>query len=170
MAEKVPHCRSLGRGGPGLLLVASAAAALCALGGCGQRRPLAPVTGRVLYEGEPLRFGSVMFQPETGQPATALIQPDGTFTLSTVGEGAGAALGRNRVRITCYEGQRPDRGPSGGAGESGLGRLLIPRKYAGYETSGLTVDVRAEGNEPFVFDLHDDSASRDKRPIAPPRR
>ena len=49
----------------GLLLAAT-------LVGCGnQDRPLAPVSGQVLYKGEPLTFGSVTFQPAGGQPARA---------------------------------------------------------------------------------------------------
>ena len=91
-----------------LLLVSAVLAALCSLAGCGERRPLSRVTGQVLYDGKPLQFGTVSFQPEHGQPATAVIQPDGSFSLHTVGEGSGAVVGRNLVRVACYENQQPE--------------------------------------------------------------
>ncbi len=123
---------------------------LCLLGGCGERRPLAPVTGRVLYDGQPLESGTVSFQPEYGQPATAVIQPDGTFVLRTVGEGSGAVVGRNRVRVACYA--APNSGTTEG-GEGELGRLLIPVKYTDYETSGLAVEVQPGKNDPILIEL-----------------
>ncbi len=129
-------------------LLIAAVAGLCLLSGCGDRRPLAPVTGVVLYNGKPLESGTVFFQPEYGQPATAAIQPDGTFTLKTVGEGTGAVVGRNQVRIACY-----DKSTADGQGEGTLGRLLIPHKYTDYETSGLTVEVVPGQHEPIEIEL-----------------
>lgn len=140
------------RGAPWLGVMAAAAAGLSLLAGCGPRRPLAPITGQVLYDGKPLEFGTVSFQPEYGQPATAAIQPDGTFTLRTVGEGRGAVVGFNRVRVACYEAQNPHASPEQ-RGEGGLGRLLIPRRYTAYETSGLTVEVSPGHNEPILIEL-----------------
>jgi hypothetical protein len=120
-------------------------------GGCGPRRELVPVHGRVLLDGQPLAFGGVSFQSQSGQPATARIEPDGTFVLAVVGAGPGAVPGPNRVLVTCYEGQRQsaaerDREPS-------LGKLLIPDRYTAYETSGLVIDVRRDMNLPVVLNL-----------------
>ncbi len=119
---------------------------LVTLCGCGDGRPqLAPVTGQVLLDGKPLTFGGVMFQPDKGQPATGVIGADGKFQLSTFDPGDGAAVGRNRVRVTCYEGQKaaaenPDA-------EMALGRLLIPTKYTSIDTSGIVVEVDSSGKE-----------------------
>jgi hypothetical protein len=133
----------------GLLAIVVLAALMAA--SCSPRRELLPVQGRVLLDGEPLAFGSVSFQSESGQPATAAIGPDGSFTLSVFGEGTGAVPGPNRVLVTCYEGQRQaaadrDREPS-------LGRLLIPERYTAYETSGLVIDVQPGMELPVVLNL-----------------
>lgn len=119
--------------------------------GCGRGdRELAPLTGKVLYKGEPLQFGAVMIEHQYGQPATAEIRPDGTFVMVTRGEGGGAVVGKRRVRIACYEAQDPAN-----IGSDTLGESLIPRKYTSFETSGLTVDIQPGENEPLVIELTD---------------
>jgi hypothetical protein len=119
--------------------------------GCEPRRPLVPVHGRVLLDGEPLAFGGVSFQGASGQPATARIQPDGTFVLAVLGEGPGAVAGRNQVLVTCYEGQRA--ATASAAGEGPLGKLLIPERYTAYETSGLVIKVHRDLELPVVLNL-----------------
>ena len=121
--------------------------------GCGgDQLPVAPAQGKVLLDGKPLEFGAVMFQPEAGPPARGQIQPDGSFTLSTYGNGDGAIIGKHRVRITCFESQRPGYQPDPSQGEPGVGESLIPKKYQRLEQSGLTAEVKDE-TEPFVFEL-----------------
>jgi len=119
--------------------------------GCNRGPELAAVTGKVLYNGQPLQFGSVTFQPTRGQPARGEIQSDGTFELSTFSLGDGAVVGSHKVKIACYESQSPAfvKGP----GEQRLGRSLIPVKYTLFDQSGLTADVKPDAAEPFVFDL-----------------
>jgi hypothetical protein len=112
---------------------------------------MAPVTGKVLFNGRPLEFGSVVFQPPSGQPAQGEIQADGSFTLSTYRANDGAVVGPHKVRITCYESQRP--GTVKGPGEQTLGKSLIPEKYTLFDQSGLTADVTAARTEPFVLTL-----------------
>jgi len=120
--------------------------------GGGGEFPVAPAEGKVLYRGTPLQFGSVMFQPEAGPPARGDIQPDGTFVLSTYGDGDGAIIGKHQVRITCYESQSPNAPPPDPNREPTLGKSLIPEKYARLHSSGLNAEVK-ETNEPFVFEL-----------------
>ena len=134
----------------GVMLLALAG--LCAAAGCSRRLPTAAVQGKVLYQGQPLRFGSVLFQSAAGPPATGIIQPDGTFQLSTYGKNDGAVIGKHQVQITCYESQDPQARPAASEGESGRGRSLIPEKYSSYTTSGIQVEVTAR-NEPFEWDL-----------------
>ncbi|QDV71939.1 hypothetical protein [Botrimarina mediterranea] len=119
------------------------------MSGCGSTQELAPVRGKVTYKGKPLTTGVVMFQPLSGPPARGRIQPDGTFELEMLGEGAGAPLGTNRVRVSSRE-------PSADtATETALGKLLIPKRYTDFATSGLTVEVAADRTEPYLIELED---------------
>jgi len=123
--------------------------------GCGESRlPTAPVTGKVLYNGEPLQFGLVMTRPDVGPLARGTIQPDGSFSLSSYESDDGAVLGTHRVRVTCFENQRPGAVPPPADTEATLGRSWIPPRYANFHSSGLTLDVQPH-NEPLVLELGD---------------
>jgi hypothetical protein len=120
--------------------------------GCNKvNRPLAPLRGKVTFNGKPLRFGGVMIEHDSGQPATGAIQSDGTFTMITDREGEGAVVGKHRVRVGCYEGQDPTKQLPGV--ERSIGKLLIPARYTAFETSGLSVEVRPGENEPLLLNL-----------------
>jgi hypothetical protein len=116
--------------------------------------PVAPAHGKVTYKGKPLEFGTVMFEPKQGPPATGQIQPDGTFVLGTYGSGDGAIVGSHTVRIACNETQRPGYKPPVGE-EPGAGKSLIPEKYGQPSLSQLTAEVTADGPNEFPFDLKD---------------
>ena len=139
------------------LLALSTFVAIIALttAGCSRGPEIVPVRGKVLYNGEPLAFGSVMFQPPGGQPARATIQSDGSFVLTTEAEGDGATVGPNRVRITSYEAQNP---AAASEGEARLGKLLIPRRYTDIDTSGISVEVPRGGKDDIVIELTDEVA------------
>jgi len=96
------------------------------LPGCTQTPSVVLVSGKVLYNGEPLPFGVVMFQPEKGQAAQGEIQSDGSFQLSTYGPNDGAVPGRHKVSVRCFSTQKAGA-ESGDAGEPG--QLLIPPQY-----------------------------------------
>ena len=123
------------------------------LTGCGSDTNIAPFTGEVRYKGKPLAFGSVMLQPvEGGQPSNAVIQSDGTFVMSIRDVGEGATIGLNRVRVTCFPAQNTKK--TGNASqELALGKSLIPTKYNSFGSSGLSVEVKPENNEPYVIEL-----------------
>ena len=130
--------------------------------GCGKAtRDRAVVTGTVTYHGKPLRFGTVIFEPEAGQFATGAIQPDGTFRMTTRGEGEGAPVGKCKVRLVCFAHQDPSAKPVAAKGDGPpgeglpMGPSLIPKKYLSSETSGFIVDVKPGENEPLVFELTD---------------
>ena len=120
------------------------------LSGCTQAPSVVPVTGKVLYNGEPLPFGIVMFQPEKGQAAQGEIQSDGSFQLSTYGPNDGAVPGHHKVSVRCFSTQKA--GADGG--DAGApGRLLIPQQYTRFGMSGLSADVKAGSTEPIVLEL-----------------
>jgi hypothetical protein len=131
--------------------LAAVASLLLLVVGCDRGPTLVPVSGKVIYNGTPLRFGSVTFQPSRGQPAIGEIQSDGSFVLGTYRAKDGAVIGLHQVRITCYESQGPPAAEA--SGERSLGKLLIPLKYTLYDQSGLMADIREEQDEPFVFEL-----------------
>ncbi len=128
------------------VMAATVAVAFLALvTGCKRNPRVVPVAGSVLYNGKPLPFGNVMFQPDQGQAAVGDVQPDGSFKLSSYGPNDGAVPGKHKVSVSCYEGQRS--GKTGG-GDS-LGKLLIPLKYTRFGSSGLTAEVSdTSGGQP----------------------
>ena len=135
--------------GKGLLLLLL----LLLLPGCKEGPETAPARGTVYYNDQPLPYGSIMFQPERGQPATGQIQSDGTFEMASFRPGDGATVGPQKVRINCYSSQAPGEQAKPVAGERSIGRLLIPQQYTSFEMSGLTADVKSGENEPFDFRL-----------------
>ena len=127
-------------------------AGLSALG-CQPGLELIPVHGEVRYQGNPLEYGSVMFQPKGNGPlARGTINSDGTFVLGTNTIDDGVRRGVCRVRVTSLEAQKTgstahrDR-------ELALGRSAIPKKYQSFGTSELTVDVRPGMELPVVLNL-----------------
>jgi hypothetical protein len=83
------------------LVLASAIAA----GGCGSPAGLVPVSGKVLYHGEPAAGAVVYFHrhAEPGSPSdpipSGIVEDDGTFSLSTDGLGNGARPGKYTVLV-----------------------------------------------------------------------
>lgn len=69
------------------------------------KRPTAPVSGKMSFQGNPVTGGSLTFSPimmtgnkETpGSAAFGNIEPDGSFTLTTYKKGDGAIVGKHRV-------------------------------------------------------------------------
>ena len=72
-----------------------------AIAGCGPDNGLhlAKVRGKVTYKGEPITYGTIMFEPEQGPPAIGSINSDGTFVLSTENSGDGAVVGPHRIAV-----------------------------------------------------------------------
>lgn len=149
---------------PAALAAILALALLISAPGCdnGQQASVTPVSGRVLLDGEPLKFGTVTFQPTRGQPARGEIGPEGEFILATYRPADGAAVGRHKVKITCYTSQDPAARKLDGLPPESLGESLIPDRYTRFDTSGLEVAVLAGGNKPFEFDLESDADDADE--------
>lgn len=82
---------------------------LVVLGGCGggSQVDTAPVAGTVTANGEPVAGGSLTFTPAadgdkilSGKPATAIVQEDGSYVLTTYEAGDGAVVGKHKVSYT----------------------------------------------------------------------
>jgi hypothetical protein len=99
--------------------------------GCGDGRPTrVPISGHVLIDGKPLESGSIMFHAAANRPASAKIEPDGHFILSTYDFGDGCVLGNHSISVI---------------GNKLINRQTVrwfaPKKYANAATSGLTFEV-----------------------------
>jgi hypothetical protein len=126
----------------------AAAGALLAAGCGGDGSEPAAVRGRVLYRGEPLAGGSIVFTPNAdkggrGPLARADVGPDGRYTLRP-----GAAPGWHRVTVVCVEsGEEPP------AGQFAAVRCVIPHKYSAPDLSGLEALVKAGEENVIDFRL-----------------
>jgi hypothetical protein len=93
----------------GLCLLGITAILLLVTSGCGGSSgefQLAPVKGKVIYNGQPVTSGSIHFRPIAvqgakegmqGKPASGQVQSDGTFVLTTFRQGDGAIVGKHEV-------------------------------------------------------------------------
>jgi hypothetical protein len=109
-----------------------------------------PVSGKVTYKGEPVPKGTITFQPDEGQAAVGEIQSDGTYKLSTFGEGDGALPGHHRVFVIANTAD-PTKIPGSSPGWKPP-KDLVPKKYNKLETSGLQANVE-KGPTEVDFDL-----------------
>lgn len=128
-----------------------------AFNGCADGRPATfPVSGRVVFaDGTPVTSGTVELESvDHGVNARGAIQPDGTFRLSTYETGDGALPGRHRVAVIQMFVAQDERAIHHNHGADEQRPRSVHRKYAGYDTSGLTVDILAdrENEIPIVVD------------------
>lgn len=125
--------------------------AVLSLVGCGDGRPSrVPVSGRVMIDGQPLKYGHIRFMPEEGRPSSGRLNSEGRFTLSCFEKEDGALLGTHRITVT--------------AGEYVSDTKTIwhaPKKYTDPDASGLTqvisgptddlvINLSWDGKQPFV--------------------
>jgi hypothetical protein len=113
------------------------------------RKPVYPVNGQVLFEGQPIPGALIVFHPKgadvgTTEKSFAKSGPDGTFTLGTYESAEGAPAGNYLVTVELWL--------SSGQGDEGPTSRL-PAKFANPNTSGLTATVEAGPNELKPFQL-----------------
>jgi hypothetical protein len=141
---------------------------LLALCGCGGGLSLGQVTGKVSVGGARVKSGTIMFHPKSGPAAVATIQPDGSYTLTTLKPGDGAVVGPHRVTIqatTVGEGSLIEpksideevklaqkKAPGGKILVAGKVTWVVPEKYSRLETSDLTAQV-ASGPNTIDFEI-----------------
>lgn len=99
------------------------------LAGCDSRPKRVPVSGTVYIDGQPLKGGHIRVIPSSARSAQAMIDSEGRFTLYTFDPGDGVVPGEHPVEIAAAE------------DVPGGKRWLIPKKYASYSTSGVTIKI-----------------------------
>jgi len=130
---------------------------LLALPGCAKKNEFetAEVTGAVLYNGEPLKIGSLLFVPVGGGPtAQANITESGTYSMGTYELADGAILGKHKVMITALTSPGGSGLPEDAINGNSAAVSVIPEKFGNLERSGLEVEVAPGGNT-ITFDLTD---------------
>jgi hypothetical protein len=160
-------------------LLCSAAALLCTVAvGCSSSSEgpkLASADGTVTYQGHPLADATVLVAPEKGPVATGVTDLEGHFTLST-GSRRGAVVGPVHVAISAGEPAsggvpelpKPKNAEEARAYLEKAGQMqqammqqggpqqpksVIPPKYAKIDTSGLSYEVKASGDNHFDIQL-----------------
>lgn len=111
--------------------------------GCNRETPVYPVAGKVVFaDGTPVMFGDIEFQA-IDQPINARgkIQRDGSFVVGTRSGEDGAIAGKHKVVIIQIVTNHFNLDVV-----HDHGHMVHPR-YARYETTDLTVEVKPESNE-----------------------
>ncbi|MEL7500582.1 MAG: hypothetical protein AAFN77_23520 [Planctomycetota bacterium] len=126
--------------------------------GCGDGLPSrAPVSGKVMLDGQPAANAKITFMPVDGsRVANGLTDSTGAFSsVTTFGSGDGAILGEHQVAITPKD-PPPMPGDEisspGGREKRVRYQSPIPTKYGDPKKSGLTASVKSSGNN-FTFEL-----------------
>lgn len=148
----------------GMLLATILSFSLFTLG-CGGTEEFStyPVSGTVEYNGKPMAGGgSIAFMPvanQKGKMAGGMIAEDGTFTMSTYGDGDGSIPGEFRVVINQTTVREPDFAGDGSetevgaAGETVSAADRIPAIYSDQFNSPLTVKVEPNGQNKLTLVL-----------------
>jgi hypothetical protein len=131
-----------------------------------ERVEVFPVRGRVNFEGKPLMGGgAISFMPlasQKGRNAGGIINPDGTFVMTTYVEGDGAMAGQFRVMINQTTMQEPDfQGDSDTpdaaraikAVQTVTAKDVIPTIYADPVQSPIEVTIDAKESNELTIDL-----------------
>jgi hypothetical protein len=110
--------------------------------GCNRGPKIVPAKGVVVFEdGSPVTIGTVETNSviEKGVQSTGKIQPDGSFVLSTFGDGDGAMVGEHQCVVVQFVMAEDIQGHKA----STLG--VVNPMHNSYATSGLTMTVPDSG-------------------------
>ena len=124
------------------------------LSGCNSKAyDLAPISGVVTLDGNPIAGTLVNFQPMAkdgttpGPGSTGRCDDSGRYVLSTIRDEPGAVTGQHRVRIYSYSPESPVSQDT----DAGLPREQFPGRYN--YGSELIFDVERGGTEAADFKL-----------------
>ncbi|WP_145107798.1 hypothetical protein [Botrimarina mediterranea] len=124
------------------IVAALAVLASACFTGCGDGRPTrVPVAGRVVIDGEPVRFGMIKLSNPDTRAASGRLDGEGRFQLTCFEKHDGVIPGTHRVEVAATEGI-DDR----------TVRWHAPKKYADQSTSGIEVTID-EPTDDLVIEL-----------------
>lgn len=135
---------------------------LVAVGCNSDRVRVYPAYGKVTFEGKPMAWGgSITLVPLGSQPgkaAGAEIMSDGSYRLSTHGDGDGSMAGEFRVVISQVTHKEPENTGDDGKAQPTPAPVLpaaqqIPAIYSDSQKSPLTMKVEAKSSNEINFDL-----------------
>lgn len=117
---------------------------LGSLGCGGSAEGVAPVSGRLTFNGEPLEGIEIEFTPleEKVRPSIGVCDADGNYSLMFTRTEKGATIGRNRVSIVQ---------PMDMNGVPDYSKIRVPPEFG--EESELEYTVEGGGNSNVDFDL-----------------
>lgn len=115
---------------PAILVLSASLAFLIAIPGCDKRPTRVPVSGQVLIDGQPLKYGAVIFVPDGGRSSMGTLDERGHFSLTCFTSNDGALLGKHKVQIIATE-----------QVSEYVTRVHTPKKYGAVASSGITEEI-----------------------------
>jgi hypothetical protein len=150
--------RSLNSKNAWLKLVASGI--VCLVVGCNSnQRPTAPVSGTVIYKGQPVSGGTIVFMPKErsksdafpGKAARGVLDSSGRFKLSTYGSFDGAIVGKHTVTYLAGEsGRDQDASDEQEEGKEKVTKASSEAKSNIGLSEGFEIEVKPKTN---VFEI-----------------
>lgn len=135
---------------------ACAALAVLVSSGCSSATPVdqvpvVPVTGKVLFQGQPAPGALVVYHPvQNGvfapPPARATVRDDGTYTLTTYTANDGAAPGEYKVTVEWRKLVQEE-------GDVKPGPNLLPDRFSQVKSTDLVVRVAEDTDQSHTLNL-----------------
>jgi hypothetical protein len=136
------------------------ACCLLLVAGCNDAPEIVPVSGKVLIDGQPLGYGTIMVLPDNYRASFGNIAPDGSFSLTCYETNDGCVRGKHAVTVSAVE-----------ALSSSKQKWHAPKKYTEPTTSDLTIDIDGptdalvinlswDGGKPFIENAAGDQAGQ----------
>lgn len=126
--------------------------------GCGEDLdlpPTVPVEGIVTLDGTPVADAVVVFIADQGTyNATGVTNSEGKFEMQAFPQKSGAVVGSYKVELnkSIVEPVKSGRKGDEGGGDVNL-KFGLPKKYALFNTSGITYKVPEGGDKDIKFEL-----------------
>jgi hypothetical protein len=120
------------------------------------RPPVFKASAKVMYKGKPLEKALVLYHPASGEHSPyGETDADGNVVLTTFDEHDGGPAGSYKVVVTKTEYElKPTAFDS--PEEKAVARIpkrLLPEKYSKKETTDLTAEIKADGENQTVFEI-----------------